>query len=394
MKKLTVLYTALSLLIGLTSCNGENKKYVKVGLLHSLTGAMALSEIPVRDAELLAVEEINKAGGVLGRQIKVVQKDGKSNPVKFGEKAKKLLTEDKVATIFGCWTSDSRKAVKPIVEEYYSLLWYPVQYEGMEASPNIMYTGASPNQQFVPAIDWCLENLGKRVFLIGSDYLFPRNANKIIKTQLKHKNAQLAGEIYVSMDKTDFSSIIKEIKKASPDVIINTINGNSNISFFKQLKQAGLTSKNLPVMSFSIGEGEVDYIGESNLAGHLVAWNYFETIDSKENQDFVSKYKEAYGSERSIGDPLEAAYIAVHLWALACEKAGTFETEPVRIAAKGLSFQAPEGQVSIEGSNQHLNKTVRIGKIQDDGQITQIWASPTTVRPDPYLSTYYWAKGL
>ena len=389
----TVLFSA-SMIFTFTSCSKSDSHYVKVGLLHSLTGAMALSETPVRDAELLAINEINKNGGVLGHQIKVIQEDGKSTPTKFAEKARKLLETDKVTTVFGCWTSNSRKAVKPIFEENYKLLWYPVQYEGMEASPNIMYTGASPNQQVVPAIDWAAETLGKKFFLIGSDYTFPRIANRIIKTQAKHIGAEIIGEIYVSMDKSDFSSIIKEIKNAKPDVIINTINGNSNISFFQQLKQYGIKAADIPVLSFSVSEGEVNSIGIENLANHYIAWNYFESTETKENTEFIKNYKNAYGQDRKLGDPIEAAYVAVHLWAKACEKAGTFDTEAVRIAAKGLSFQAPEGLATIEGSNQHLYKTVRIGKISKNGHVDQVWATPAPVRPDPYLSTYAWARGL
>ena len=378
----------------LVSCGKKESHYVKVGLLHSLTGAMALSETPVRDAELLAIDEINKNGGVLGKEIKVIQEDGKSTPAKFSEKAKKLLEQDKVATVFGCWTSNSRKAVKPIFEEHYKLLWYPVQYEGMEASPNIMYMGASPNQQVVPAVDWARENLGKKFFLIGSDYSFPRIANRIIKTQAKNIDAEIAAEIYVPMDKSDFSAVIKEIKNTKPDVIINTINGNSNISFFQQLKQNGIKATDIPVISFSVSEGEINSIGIENLTNHYIAWNYFESTDTKENAEFVKKYKNTYGQNKKVGDPVEAAYIAVHLWAKACEKAGTFETEAVRIAAKGLTFQAPEGLITLEGSNQHLYKTVRIGKISKNGNVDEIWATPSPIRPDPYLSTYAWARGL
>ena len=392
-KNILILTTLLPLLFA-TGCQKNTHKTVKVGLLHSLTGAMAISEVPLRDAELLAIEEINEKGGVLGRKIVPVEKDGKSNPTKFAENARKLITEDKVATVFGCWTSNSRKAVKPIFEEYYNLLWYPLQYEGMEASPNIMYIGASPNQQIVPAIEWCTANVGKKLYLIGSDYLYPRTAHKIIKKQMAVCNGTIVGEDYVPMNQTDFSSIIKDIKAAKPDIIINTLNGNSNISFFKQLKNAGISSANTPVMSFSISESDVPYIGIENLSGHYTSWNYYETVDTFRNKEFVYNYKEKFGQDKNIGDPVEAAYVSVYLWAAACEKAGTFEIEPVRIAAKGLSYDAPEGLVTIEGSNQHLNKTIRIGTFSNEGKIVEVWSTPSTVRPDPYLSTYSWAKGL
>ncbi|MBP5519639.1 MAG: urea ABC transporter substrate-binding protein [Treponema sp.] len=376
------------------SCSNNKNKFVKVGLLHSQTGTMASSEIAVLDAELLAIKEINARGGILGYQIKPIEEDGKSNPKVFADKARKLIEEDKVATIFGCWTSDSRKAVKPIVEELYNLLWYPVQYEGFEASPNIMYMGASPNQQVVPAINYCIENIGKRLYLIGSDYIFPRTANKIIKAQLKNLGGTCVGESYVSMHESNFISIIDEIQRLKPDVIINTLNGDSNLYFFTQLTYSGITANDIPVMSFSIAEGEIANIGALKLSGHYVSWNYFESTETAKNKKFVSDYKEQFGTEREIGDPVEAAYIAVNLWAASCERAGTFEVEPVRIAAKGMSFTAPEGIVTIDGSNQHLYKVIRIGKINDDGQIDELYATSAPVRPDPYLSTYAWARGL
>ena len=381
-------------ILALTSCKEPKRRTVKVGLLHSLTGTMSISETGVRDAELLAIKELNESGGVLGCQIKIVEEDGKSNPRMFAEKARKLLEEDKVATIFGCWTSDSRKAVKPVLEEDYGLLWYPVQYEGFEASPNIMYMGAAPNQQVVPAIEYCAKNIGKRMYLLGSDYIFPRTANAIIKAQLKELGGICVSETYVPMHETDFTQIVKDIKKLKPDVIINTLNGSSNQSFFSQLKYSDIEADDIPVMSFSISESEIKSIGADKLCGHYTAWNYFESTGSAKNTRFVSAYKQEFGTNKAVGDPEEAAYIAVNLWAAACTRAGTFDVEPVRIAAKGLSYIAPEGIVTIEGSNQHLNKVTRIGKINEKGQIDELYSSGNTVRPDPYLSTYAWARGL
>lgn len=390
----TVLVLSIAAAFTLGSCKTKKSKYVKVGLLHSLTGTMSISEIGVRDAELLAIKELNEAGGVLGCQIKVVEEDGKSNPRMFAEKARKLLEEDKVATIFGCWTSDSRKAVKPVLEEDYGLLWYPLQYEGFEASPNIMYMGAAPNQQVVPAIDYCVKNIGKRFYLLGSDYVFPRTANAIIKAQLKHLKADCIAEVYVPMHESDFNQIVKDIKRLKPDVIINTLNGNSNQSFFSQLKYSGVDAADIPVMSFSVSDSEIKSIGIDKLKGHYVAWNYFESTATAKNTRFVNAYKKEFGTNTAVGDPEEAAYIAVNLWAAACTRAGTFDVEPVRIAAKELSCIAPEGIVTIEGSNQHLNKITRIGRINGKGQIDELYASPEAVRPDPYLSTYVWARGL
>ena len=394
MKKNAFFAAVLILPLLLTSCKKKEDNTVKVGLLHSLSGTMAISEVPVRDSELLAIKEINEAGGVLGKQIVAIEEDGASDPGTFAEKAEKLLTQDNVVTVFGCWTSASRKAVLPFFEKLYGLLWYPVQYEGMEASPNIMYMGASPNQQVVPAVDYCAKNFGKRMYLVGSDYIFPRTANRIIRAQLGALEGECVGETYVPMGHQDFVEVIEEIKVEKPDVIINSLNGDSNIYFFKQLAEAGFTAENMPIMSFSISEEEVSTIGVEYLTGHLVAWNYYETTETKRNAKFVSDYKSEYGSDRVTGDPIEAGYIAVHMWAKACEKAGSFDVEAVRIAAKGLSFTAPEGTVTIDGENQHLYKQVRIGKINKDGLIDEIWATPGAIKPDPYLSTYEWALGL
>ena len=248
---------------------------VKVGLLHSLTGSMAISEMSVRDAEVLAIDEINKAGGVNGCQIAYVEEDGASQPSTFTAKAEKLIDSDGVATIFGCWTSSSRKAVKPIVEDYDALLWYPVQYEGMESSPNIVYTGAAPNQQIVPAIKYLLDKGYKKFFLHGSDYVFPRTANMIIEAQVKAAGANVVGEEYADMDQTDFAAIIAKIETAKPDIIINTLNGTGNVSFFKQMSEKNYTAETYPTMSFSIAEEEVATIGADILKGHMVSWNYY-----------------------------------------------------------------------------------------------------------------------
>ncbi len=394
MKKFKFAIFALFGAILLFACNEKKAETVKVGLLHSLSGTMSISETAVRDAELLAISEINAAGGVLGKQIEAVQKDGASDPQIFADEARKLLSDDKVATVFGCWTSASRKAVKPVFEELYGLLWYPVQYEGMEASPNIMYMGASPNQQIVPAVDYCAENFGKKMFLVGSDYVFPRTANKIIKAQLAQLDGECLGEEYVAMGEGNFTAIIQEILETRPNVILNTLNGDSNVAFFAALAKAGIRSDTIPVMSFSIAEEEVAKMDLDNLTGHLVSWNYYETTQTPRNEKFVSDYKSTYGEDRLTGDPIEAAYIAVYMWAAACEKAGSFDVEAVRVAAKGLSFTAPEGVVTIDDGNQHLYKQVRIGKINNKGLIDEVWSTPSAIKPDPYLSTYPWARGL
>lgn len=374
---------------GSSSGDGDT---VKVGLLHSLTGSMAISEKSVRDAEVLAIKEINAAGGVNGKQIEYVEEDGASEPSTFATKAEKLIDSEGVSTIFGCWTSSSRKAVKPIVEEYGSLLWYPVQYEGMESSSNIVYTGAAPNQQIVPAIDYLLDQGYKKFFLLGSDYVFPRTANMIINAQLEAKGAKAVGEEYADMDQTDFAAIISKIEAAKPDVIINTLNGTGNVSFFKQMSEKNYTSKGYMTMSFSIAEEEVATIGADILKGHMVSWNYYQTTDTEKNKEFVKAYKDAYGENRVTSDPAEAAYDAVYLWKAACEKADSFEPEDVIKAVESgeISFDAPEGTVTIQGDNHHLVKPVRIGQVGDDGLINEIYATDP-VAPDPYLSTYEWA---
>jgi len=377
-----------------TTANKNADDTIKVGILHSLSGTMAISEVSVKDAEMMAIEEINAKGGVLGKQIQPIIEDGASDWPKFAEKAKKLLQNDKVVTVFGCWTSASRKAVLPVFEENNGLLWYPVQYEGMEASPNIFYMGAAPNQQIVPAVEWLLKNKGKKFFLIGSDYVFPRTANKIIKAELTAMGGELVAEEYTPLGHTDYSTIVNKIKTAKPDVVFNTLNGDSNVAFFKQLKDAGITAKDLTTCSVSVAEEEIRGIGADNMIGHLVSWNYYQTTDTPENKVFVSKYKEKYGKDRVTDDPIEAAYDGVYLWAAAVEKAGSTDVDKVRAAAKGLEFKAPEGLVKIEGENQHLWKPVRIGEVQADGMIKEIWSTGDSVRPDPFLKTYDWAKGL
>jgi urea transport system substrate-binding protein len=367
---------------------------IKVGILHSLSGTMSISEVTVKNSELMAIKEINAKGGVLGKQIEAVVEDGASDWPTFAEKARKLISEDKVATVFGGWTSSSRKAMLPVFEELNGLLWYPVQYEGLESSPNIFYTGATTNQQIVPSIDFLLEKGKKKVFLLGSDYVFPRTANKIIKLQLAAKGGETVAEEYTPLGHTDYTTIIAKIKEAKPDVVYNTLNGDSNVAFFKQLKDAGISSADLMTVSVSVAEEEVKAIGPEYLTGHLVAWDYYQTTDTPENKVFVENFKAEYGADSVTSDPMEAGYVAVYLWAAAAEKAGSFEVDKVKEAAKGIEFNAPEGKVTIDGDNQHIYKTVRIGEIKEDGQIVELWNSGGPVKPDPYLTTYDWAGDL
>lgn len=370
---------------------------IKVGILHSLSGTMAISEKSVVDAEQLAIEEINKAGGVLGKQIEAVIEDGNSDWPTFNEKAKKLIDQDKVVTIFGCWTSASRKAVKDTFESKKHMLWYPVQYEGQECSQNIFYTGAAPNQQIEPSVDWLLEEYkGKPFFLVGSDYVFPRTANTIIKAQLEAKGGKVVGEDYIPLGGTEVTPIISKIKSAMPDggVIYNSLNGDSNVAFFKQLQGAGLGPDKYPSMSVSIAEEEVKAIGVEYLKGHFAAWNYFQTVDTPESKKFVEAFKAKYGADRVVNDPMEAAYIAVYLWKQAVEKAGTADDlEKVRKAAYGLTFDAPEGKVTMY-PNHHISKTVRIGKVRDDGLFDIVFATKEPVAPIPWNQYVAETKGF
>jgi urea transport system substrate-binding protein len=368
---------------------------IKVGILHSLSGTLAISEKSVVDAENLAIKEINAQGGVLGKQIEAITEDGASNWDTFREKATKLIEQDKVAVVFGCWTSASRKNVKPVFEDKDHMLWYPVQYEGQECSKNIFYTGAAPNQQIEPSVDWLLKNKGKEFFLVGSDYVFPRTANTIIKAQLEALGGKTVGEDYLPLGNVEVTPIIAKIKQALPKggVIYNTLNGDSNVAFFKQLKGAGLTPDKYPSMSVSIAEEEVKAIGVEYLKGHYAAWNYFQTVDTPANKKFVEAFKKEYGADRVLNDPMEAAYIAIYLWKQAVEKAGSTDLAKVRQAAYGQTIDAPEGKVTMNG-NHHISKIVRIGEVRDDGLFNIIYATPAPVEPIPWNQYVKETKGF
>jgi urea transport system substrate-binding protein len=372
-----------------------NGNTIKVGILHSLSGTMAISEKSVVDAEQLAIAEINAKGGVLGKQIEAIVEDGASDWDKFKEKASKLIDQDKVATVFGCWTSASRKAVLPVFEGKKHMLWYPVQYEGQECSQNVFYTGAAPNQQIEPAVDWLLQNKGKEFFLVGSDYVFPRTANTIIKAQLAAKGGKTVGEDYLPLGNNEVTPIIAKIKQALPKggVIFNTLNGDSNVAFFKQMQSAGLTADKYPVMSVSVAEEEVKAIGAEYLKGHYASWNYFQTVNTPANKTFVENFKKKYGEDRPVNDPMEAAYIMVYMWKMAVEKAKTTEMEAVRKAALGLTFDAPEGKVTLE-NNHHLSKFVRIGEIDAKGMFKIVFESKEAVKPIPWNQYVAETKGF
>ncbi|MFD3812812.1 urea ABC transporter substrate-binding protein [Rhodococcus sp. NPDC058639] len=379
---------------GGTSCVDTSGDTIKVGSLNSLSGTMAISEVTVRDSIALAVEEINADGGVLGKQIQVVAEDGASEPTVFAEKAEKLISSDCVAAVFGGWTSSSRKAMLPVFEDRNALLYYPVQYEGLESSSNIFYTGATTNQQIVPALDYLKEQGVKSLYLVGSDYVFPQTANRIIKAYAEANGIEIKGEDYTPLGSTDFSTIVNKVRTADADAVFNTLNGDSNVAFFREYTNAGLNAKDMPVVSVSIAEEEVVGIGAQNIEGQLTAWNYYQTVESPENASFVEAYKAKYGANKPTSDPMEAAYTSVYLWKNSVEKAESFAVEDVVKASDGVSFDAPEGTVTIDGDNHHITKTARIGEIRGDGLIYTVWESDGAIDPDPYLESYDWAAGL
>jgi urea transport system substrate-binding protein len=367
---------------------------VKIGVLHSLSGTMAISETSCKDATLLAVEEINATGGVLGKKIEAVVVDPASNWPLFAEKAKELLLTHKTAAVFGCWTSVSRKSVLPVFEENNGLLFYPVQYEGEEQSLNVFYTAASPNQQLVPAAEYMLEQGSTKFYLLGTDYVFPRTANKVLKAFLKAKGVPDANvmEEYTPFGHKDYQTIVAKIKafaKGGGACVLSTINGDSNVPFYKEFANQGLTSSDCPIMAFSVAEDELRAMEVPPLVGHLAAWNYFMSIDTPENKAFVKAFQARYGADRVTDDPIEAAYYGVYVWKAAVEKAKSFDVDQVRAAVYGLEFDAPGGKKKMDEKNQHTYKPVYIGEILKNGQFKIVWKSKGLVKPDSY-SSYLW----
>lgn len=362
---------------------------VKLGFLNSTSGPMAISEQTVRDALILATEEINADGGILDKQIKFTEEDGQSEPTVFAEKINKLLTQDKVAAVFGGWTSASRKAMLPVVEGADGLLFYPVQYEGLEASKNIYYTGATTNQQIIPAMDFLKTKGVKTLFLAGSDYVFPRTANKIIKQYAATLGIEIVGEEYVPLDSDDWTTQVAKIAKAAPDFVFNTINGSSNVGFIKAYYEAGLGPNKSPIISVSIAEEEAPAMG-ADVTGQFAAWNYFQSVDSPTNATFIKAFQDKFGKDRPTSDPMEAAYTSLYLYKAMVEKAKSFCVDAVNKAADGVTFDAPEGMVTINGKNHHIAKTGLIGQINADNQFDVVWSSEKPIEPDPFLEGYDW----
>jgi urea transport system substrate-binding protein len=367
---------------------------IRVGVLQSLSGTMAISEVAVRDSTLLAIEEINAAGGVLGRQLEPIVEDGESKPEVFAQKIEQLLTDDEVSVVFGGWTSASRKAMKPVVEGLGGLLFYPVQYEGLEVSPNIFYTGATTNQQIIPALDYLVEEGLTRVFLVGSDYVFPRTANAEIRAYAEANGIEIVGEEYLQLGDTNVQTVVQKVLDAEPQVVFNTLNGDTNVAFFKELTAKGNTPDEIQTISVSVAEEEVGGIGLENIEGHLVSWNYYQTTDNPRNAEFVAAFKAEYGVDRVTSDPVEAAYNSVYIWAAAVEAAGTLDVPDVTAAAAGLELDTPEGPLTVHAFNHHVYKTARIGIVNSEGLIDEVWNSGEPIEPDPCLDTYEWAAGL
>ena len=373
------------------SCVDSSGSTIKLGFLNSLTGGMAISEKTVSNVLHMAADEINTGGGILGKKIEYVQEDGATDWPTFAEKTEKLLTQDCVAAIFGGWTSSSRKAVKPVVEKLNGLFFYPVQYEGLESSPNIYYTGATTNQQIIPAMDFLASKGVKKLFLAGSDYVFPRTANAIIKLYAAKLGIQIVGEEYVPLDKDDWTSQVAKIVAAKPDFVFNTINGSSNVGFVKAYYDAGLTPATTPIISVSIAEEEAPAMGHE-VTGNYASWNYFQSLKTDTNPKFIKSWKAYPKSSGVTSDPMEAAYISLYLYKALVEAAGSFDVNAVNAAAKKntITFDAPEGKVTLDGENHHISKPGHIGRINADNQFDIVWASDTFIEPDPYLEGYDW----
>jgi len=374
---------------------------IKVGILHSLSGTMAISETALKDMALMTIEEINAKGGVMGKKLEPVVVDPASNWPLFAEKTKQLLGQDKVAVIFGCWTSVSRKSVLPVVEEMNGLLFYPVQYEGEELSKNVFYTGAAPNQQAIPAVEYLMSKEGggaKRFVLLGTDYVYPRTTNKILRAFLKSKGVKDSDidEKYTPFGHSDYQTIVADIKKFSQGgktAVISTINGDSNVPFYKELGNAGLKAKDVPVVAFSVGEEELRGVDTKPLVGHLAAWNYFMSIKNPTNTAWIKQWSDYAKAKKLPGqadkpltnDPMEATYIGMHMWKQAVEKAKSTDTDKVIAAMAGQTFKAPDGfTVKMDEKNHHLHKPVFIGEVKADGQFSVVWKTPAPVRAQPW----------
>ena len=357
---------------------------VKLGLLHSLSGTIAIAEASLVDAEKMAIDEINASGGVLGRKIEVVVEDGASDNAVFAEKARKLLERDKVAAVIGCYTSASRKAILPALGRAKGLLYYPTYSEGQEQDKQVIYPSQEATQSVIAAVEWMAREKGKSFFLVGSDYIYPRTCNKIAKPTIAKAGGKVLGEEYAPLGHTEFSSIINKIKAAKPDCIYSTVVGGSNVAFYKQLRAAGLDGSKQTLLSTVVSENELEGIGKDNAAGYYACMGYFQSIQSPANEKFVKAFKAKYGQDRVIGDPMQVAYNSVYLWKMAVEKAKSFDVDKVIAASGGLELEAPEGTVRVHATNHHVWKKVRVGRARADGQFDIVWEAPSLIEPNPF----------
>jgi len=375
---------------------------IKVGVLHSLSGSMAISETTLKDTVLMMVEEQNKQGGLLGKQLEAVVVDPASNWPMFAEKARELLTTEEVDVIFGSWTSVSRKSALPVLEELNGLMFYPVQYEGEESSKNIFYTGAAPNQQAIPAVDYLMNDLEvERWVLAGTDYVYPRTTNKILKAYLKSKGVADKDIMvnYTPFSHSDWQSIVSDVKKfgsaGKKTAVVSTINGDANVPFYKELANQGVTSENIPVIAFSVGEEELSGIDTGPLVGHMAAWNYFQSVESDKNDAFVNQWKSFIKDDKRVtNDPMEATYIGFNMWAKAVAKAGTTDVDSVEKAMVGVTVDNLSGGTSVMNKNHHITKPVLIGEIQSDGQFEVVWETDGLVAGDAWSDFLPGSKDL
>lgn len=362
-----------------------DRRPIVVGLLHSQTGPMAVSERSMIDAEVLALEELNREGGLLGRPVRWVIANGGSDGPTFARQAESLIREHGVSVIFGCWTSACRKSVLPIVEAHDHLLVYPMAYEGLEQSPNIIYTGAAPNQQITPAVQWCHDTLqARRFFVVGSDYIWPHCVNAIITDQVVALGAEIVGEEYLPFGSTDASDLAARIAAAKPDVILSSVVGDSALPFARAVRAAGLQAETTPIVTFAVAENELRNQAAADMTGSYAAWCYFQSIDRPENLAFVRGFKARYGGDRTTSDVMVAAYNGVRLWAQAVREAETADVRPARNAMRHQSLNAPEGIIAVDPETQHTWRPVFIGRVRADGQFDVVWTSRTSVRPVPF----------
>ena len=394
-KKVALLAAGALICVGVAAGSAQAKKdTIKVGVLHSLSGTMAISEVTLKDTVLMMIDDLNSNGGLLGREVEAVVVDPASDWPLFAEKARELVEQKKVDVVFGCWASVSRKSVLPVFEELNGLLFYPVQYEGEESSRNVFYTGAAPNQQAIPAVEYLMGEEGgsaERWVLLGTDYVYPRTTNKILRAFLRKKGVKQSDimEEYTPFGHSDWQTIVSRVKKFANEgkrtAVVSTINGDANVPFYKELANQGISAEDIPVIAFSVGEEELSGIDTSNLVGHLASWNYFMSVDSPENEAFIKDWQKFIKNDKRVtNDPMEAHYIGFKMWAQAVRQAGSTDVDAVRQAMYGQEVRSPSGYDVVMNTNHHLSKPVMIGEITSDGQFDIVWQTDETIKADAW----------